>query len=64
VFEITRVLAGQQTLVISFVGLEKKEISVMVVANQTTTVPDIALKEDLATLSTLIVEAHLYDLRS
>ena len=58
VFEITGVSAGNHTLVISFVGLEKREIAVAVVSRQTTTVPEIVLKEDLATLSTLIVEAR------
>lgn len=44
-FEIKRVETGVKTLVISFVGLETREINVEVHANETTIVPEIQLSE-------------------
>jgi iron complex outermembrane receptor protein len=56
-FEIKKVNAGNYVLVASFIGLETKEISIEVKANETTIVPEILLKENAQTLKEVFVQA-------
>jgi iron complex outermembrane recepter protein len=54
-YDIKNVEAGQQTLVISFIGLESKEIAVEVPSGQTVTVSEIILAESSQKLDEVIV---------
>ena len=54
-FEIKRIEGGNKTLVISFIGLETKEIEVQVKENETVFVPEIILKENHQQLDEVVV---------
>src|SRR6478609_6543639 len=54
-FEIKRIEGGNKTLVISFIGLETKEIEVQVKENETVFVPEIVLKENHQQLDEVVV---------
>lgn len=54
-FEIKRVEVGPQTLIISFVGLETREVNVEVRANETTIAPEIQLAETSEQLDEVVV---------
>jgi len=56
-FELQKIPAGQQVLVISFVGLQIEERSLMVAANQTTAL-NIILTETAKKLDEVIVNGH------
>lgn len=56
-YEIKKVNAGNYVLVASFIGLDTKEISIEVKANETTIVPEILLKENAQTLKEVVVQA-------
>ncbi|MBS1554071.1 MAG: TonB-dependent receptor [Bacteroidetes bacterium] len=55
-YEIKKVIVGNYILVASFIGLETKEISIEVKANETTIVPEILLKENAQTLQEVVVQ--------
>ncbi len=57
-FEIKNIVPGDYVLVVSFVGLESREINIRVNPNETTEVPGIFLKEDLFRLNEVIVSAR------
>ncbi|MDJ1484036.1 TonB-dependent receptor [Cytophagaceae bacterium YF14B1] len=54
-YELKKVTPGDYTLVVSFIGLESKEVSVTVQANETTNLPAIILKEDSKQLDEVVV---------
>lgn len=54
-FEIKRVEPGNKTLIISFVGLETKELIVEVRVSETTTVPEIVLNESSEQLEEVVI---------
>lgn len=54
-YSIKGIEPGSYTLLISFIGLESKEVSVDVVSNQTTTIPDIILDEDSKKLDEIVI---------
>jgi iron complex outermembrane recepter protein len=54
-FEIKNVEAGTYILVVSFIGLETKEQHIEVIAGQTTTVPEIILKENSQQLKEVVI---------
>ncbi|MDJ1499951.1 TonB-dependent receptor [Xanthocytophaga agilis] len=54
-YELKKVAPGDYTLIVSFVGLESKEVSVSVQANETTNLPAIVLKEDSRQLDEVVV---------
>ncbi len=56
-YEIKNVDPGTYILVTSFVGLETKEITVEVKANETTNVPEINLKESSQVLNEIVITA-------
>lgn len=56
-YEIKKVSVGNYILIASFVGLETKEIAIVVKANETTIVPEIQLKENNSTLKEVVVQA-------
>lgn len=57
-YEIKKVNPGTHILIASFIGLETKEISVEVKANETTSVPEIVLKETVSELKEVVVTAQ------
>lgn len=56
-FEFKKVTSGTHVLIASFVGLETKEVEVVVNENETTIVPDIILSENSTTLQEVLVSA-------
>jgi iron complex outermembrane receptor protein len=56
-FEIKKILPGNYILIASFMGLETKEISIEVKANETTIVAEILLKENAQTLKEVVIQA-------
>ena len=55
-YEINNVKSGLYTLVISYVGLETKQLKVEVVSGETTSVPPITLEESSKQLADVIVQ--------
>jgi iron complex outermembrane receptor protein len=55
---IKNVPAGEYTLIISFVGLETKEVPVTIVAGQTTVVGEILLMENAKELSQVVISVN------
>lgn len=58
-FEIRKVTPGTYILVTSFLGLESKEISIEVKSNETTTVPEIILKETSTQLNEVVITSNV-----
>lgn len=56
-FEITNVKVGNYTLKISYIGLETKEVSVVVKSNEVTNVPTVTLSENVQTLQEVVISA-------
>lgn len=54
-FEVKHVSPGQYRLVASFVGLESKEQDIEVVADETSIIPEIILKENTSQLNEVVV---------
>jgi len=59
-YEIKRVSPGKYVLVASFVGLETKEVSAEVKADETTIIPEIILKETANQLKEVVVTAQAF----
>ncbi|HET6225001.1 MAG TPA: TonB-dependent receptor [Bacteroidia bacterium] len=57
-FELKSIPAGAYTLVTSFIGLEKKEVNLIVKENEITTVPEITLKENAQTFQEVVVSSN------
>lgn len=57
-YEIKKVNPGTYTLVASLAGLETKEMAVEVKGNETTTIPEIVLKENAKELSEVVVSTR------
>ncbi len=58
-YEIKNVAKGNYTLVVSFVGLETKEVAVEVKADQLTQVPEIILRENAQLLREVVISANI-----
>lgn len=63
-FEIKNIEPGNYTLVVSFVGLETKEINIEVKANEITEIPEITLSENAKTLKEVVITANKIDKES
>ncbi len=58
IFEIRNVVAGTHTLLTSYVGLQGVSQPVTVVGGETTTIPDVTLQVNQATLQEVIVRGN------
>src|SRR5882724_7510803 len=54
-FEIKHATPGTHSLIISFIGLEPKELAIDVKAGEVTSVPEVTLNEDANHLSEVVV---------
>src|SRR5688572_28854793 len=54
-YTIKGIQPGSYTLLISFIGLESKEVNIDVMSDQVTVVPDITLNEDSHKLDEIVV---------
>jgi iron complex outermembrane recepter protein len=57
-YDIKNVQEGNYTLVVTFVGATAQETEVEVKANETTSVPSIALKENIAELNEVVIQTN------
>ncbi len=55
-YEISNIKEGTYTLVASFVGMQRKEMQVVVAGNKTTVVPEFVLEESQERLKEIVVE--------
>lgn len=58
-FLIKEVPVGEHSLTASFIGLETKEVNVVVKAGETTIVPEIILNESSTTLNEVLISANM-----
>jgi iron complex outermembrane recepter protein len=57
-FQLDHIKAGSYTLVLSFIGLETKEVQIEVKPSETTVVPEISLKENSKELKEIIITGN------